>query len=103
MTDHKVMQRALNALENLIEYDFHGKPLTDSSVPVAMAIAALREALAHPEPEPDAWWLAYQTLGGDVGWRLSPTRSGAGVVNRLAGQENERALYLALPIEGENE
>lgn len=55
MTDHKVMQRALNALENLIEYDFHGKPLTDSSVPVAMAIAALREALANPKPEPVAW------------------------------------------------
>jgi hypothetical protein len=37
-----------------------------------------------------------QTLGGDTGWMLSWTQSGAGMCNRLSGEENERKLY-ALP------
>lgn len=43
-------------------------------------------------PEPTAWMLAVQTMGGDVGWKLSWTQSGAGVCNRLSGATHEKAL-----------
>ncbi len=46
--------------------------------------------------EPVAWMLNCQTLGGDTGWILSWTQSGAGLCNRLKGEENEKRLY-ALP------
>ena len=40
------MQMALEALESLIEYDFHGKPLDELDVAGKQAITALREAIA---------------------------------------------------------
>ena len=46
--------------------------------------------------EPVAWMLNCPTLGGDTGWILSWTQSGAGLCNRLQGEENEKRLY-ALP------
>ena len=46
--------------------------------------------------EPVAWMLNCQTLSGDTGWILSWTQSGAGLCNRLKGEENEKKLY-ALP------
>ena len=51
---------------------------------------------AMERQEPVAWMLNCQTLGGDTGWMLSWTQSGAGMCNRLSGEENERKLY-ALP------
>ena len=51
--------------------------------------------------EPVAWMLNCQTLGGDTGWRLSWTQSGAGQCTRLSGEENERKLYLAPGAKGE--
>ena len=49
------------------------------------------------QQEPVAWMLNCQTLGGDTGWILSWTQSGAGLCNRLQGEENEKRLY-ALPV-----
>ena len=65
------------------------------------AVANERDALqakveATERQEPVAWMLNCQTLGGDTGWMLSWTQSGAGMCNRLSGEENERKLY-ALP------
>lgn len=51
------------------------------------------EAAPVKLPEPVAWMLGCQTLGGDAGWKLSWSQSGAGVCNRLAGKEFEHALY----------
>ena len=58
-----------------------------------------RRALSHPAPaqaeqslEVVAWNLECQTLGGDTGWILSWSRSGAGLCNRLSGVEHEVAL-----------
>ena len=44
-------------------------------------------------PEPSAWMLGCQTMGGDVGWILSWSKSGAGVCHRLSGEEFEHPLY----------
>ena len=44
-------------------------------------------------PEPSAWMLGCQTMGGDVGWKLSWSKSGAGVCHRLSGEEFEHPLY----------
>lgn len=44
-------------------------------------------------PEPVAWMLGCQTMGGDVGWKLSWSKSGAGVCHRLNGEEFEQPLY----------
>ena len=58
---------------------------------------ALRARIEEMEQQkPAAWMLNCQTLGGDTGWMLSWTQSGAGMCNRLSGEENERKLY-ALP------
>ena len=55
---------------------------------------ALRAKIEATErQEPVAWMLNCQTLGGDTGWMLSWTQSGAGMCNRLSGEENERKLY----------
>lgn len=60
-------------------------------------IRELRDKIAEMEKqEPVAWMLNCQTLGGDTGWILSWTQSGAGLCNRLSGEENEKKLY-ALP------
>ena len=57
----------------------------------------LKAKIAEMEKqEPVAWMLNCQTLGGDTGWILSWTQSGAGLCNRLQGDENEKRLY-ALP------
>ena len=44
-------------------------------------------------PEPSAWMLGYQTMRGDVGWKLSFSQSGAGICQRLKGEEYEKRLY----------
>ena len=51
--------------------------------------------------EPVAWMLNCQTLGGDTGWILSWTQSGAGLCNRLSGEENEKKLYVLPGAKGE--
>ena len=48
---------------------------------------------AMEKQEPVAWMLNCQTLSGDTGWILSWTQSGAGLCNRLKGEENEKRLY----------
>ena len=58
------------------------------------AADAVMKVLAKQEPV--AWMLNCPTLGGDTGWILSWTQSGAGLCNRLSGEENEKKLY-ALP------
>ena len=65
------------------------------------AVSNERDALqakveATEQQKPAAWMLNCQTLGGDTGWMLSWTQSGAGMCNRLSGEENVRKLY-ALP------
>ena len=62
----------------------------------------LRAKVAEMEQqEPVAWMLNCPTLGGDTGWILSWTQSGAGLCNRLSGEENEKKLYLAPGAKGE--
>lgn len=51
------------------------------------------EAAPVQLPEPSAWMLGCQTMGGDVGWKLSWSKSGAGVCHRLSGEEFEHPLY----------
>ena len=66
--------------------------------------AALRAKIARMEQqEPVAWMLNCQTLGGDTGWILSWTQSGAGLCNRLQGEENEKRLYALPGAQGEEE
>ena len=63
---------------------------------------ALRAKIAEMEKqEPVAWMLNCQTLGGDTGWILSWTQSGAGLCNRLQGEENEKRLYALPGVQGE--
>ena len=62
----------------------------------------LRTKIAEMEnQEPVAWMLNCQTLGGDTGWILSWTQSGAGLCNRLSGEENEKKLYALPSAKGE--
>lgn len=53
------------------------------------------ELAALQEQEPVAWMLECQTMTGDTCWRLSWSRSGAGVCRRLNGDAHEKPLYLA--------
>ncbi len=55
--------------------------------------AAIEQALTPGEPV--AWMLECQTHTGDTAWKLSWSRSGAGVCNRLQGQWHEKPLYEA--------
>ena len=50
---------------------------------------------------PVAWMLNCPTLGGGTGWILSWTQSGAGLCNRLSGEENEKKLYALPGAQGE--
>lgn len=52
-----------------------------------------------PMPEPVAWMLAVQTMGGDRGWKLSWTQSGAGVCHRLSGDAHEKSLITTTQAE----
>ena len=73
------------------------KKLWDQYVALEKERDALRAKIAEMEQqEPVAWMLNCPTLGGDTGWILSWTQSGAGLCNRLQGEENEKRLY-ALP------
>lgn len=71
-------------------------PFGDMHLAIQAALAAAPqppEAAPVQLPEPVAWMLGCQTLGGDAGWKLSWSQSGAGVCNRLTGKEFEHALY----------
>ena len=46
---------------------------------------------------PVAWMLECPTTTGDTDWRLSWSRIGAGLCNRLQGEEHEKPLYTAPP------
>lgn len=59
------------------------------------ALKAWKEEVEKQEPK--AWMLECQTLGGDTGWILSWTQSGAGLCDRLKGEEHEKPLY-ARPV-----
>lgn len=63
---------------------------------IQRALQAEAKIGAMEQREPAAWMLNCPTLGGDTGWILSWTQSGAGLCNRLSGEENEKKLY-ALP------
>lgn len=78
-----------------------GVPTTEEGMFILSSsfIIANVRALSHPVPvqaeqslEVVAWNLECQTLGGDTGWILSWSRSGAGLCNRLSGVEHEVAL-----------
>ena len=56
-------------------------------------VVELEAQQAVQMPEPAAWLLGCQTMGGEVGWKLSFSQSGAGVCHRLNGAEHEQALY----------
>ena len=46
---------------------------------------------------PVAWMLECPTMTGDTGWILSWSQSGAGLCNRLQGEEHEKPLYTSPP------
>ena len=70
------------------------RKLWDQYVALENECDTLRAKIAEMEKqEPVAWMLNCQTLGGDTGWILSWTQSGAGLCNRLSGEENEKKLY----------
>lgn len=50
--------------------------------------------ICEPEDEPVAWIIGYQTMTGDIGKKLSWSKSAAEVCNRLQGEEYETPLYL---------
>ena len=106
-TKDAALRLALDALEFSKSYldelaDVHGtskkaKP-GSTSWHVDRAIATCREALAqNDEQEPVAWMLECPTMTGDTGWILSWSRIGAGLCNRLQGEEHEKPLYTAPP------
>ena len=106
-TKDEALKQALEALEFSKSYldelaDVHGtskkaKP-GSTSWHVDRAIATCREALAqNDEQEPVAWMLECPTMTGDTGWILSWSRIGAGLCNRLQGEEHEKPLYTAPP------
>ena len=106
-TKDKALKMALEALEFSKSYldelaDVHGtskkaKP-GSTSWNVDRAIAACRAALAQKdEQEPVAWMLECPTMSGDTGWILSWSQSGAGLCDRLRGEEHEKPLYTAPP------
>ena len=49
--------------------------------------------MSENEIKPIAWMLECQNMGNGTGWKLSWTRSGAGVCLRLNGEAHEVALY----------
>ena len=85
--------------------DWENEPETEAAykehIAAADGLAALASAAQPPEPEceypplpePAAWMLACQTMGGDVAWILSWTQSGAGLCDRLPGEAHEKPLY----------
>ena len=85
----------LLALEALVAVEQTDTPYLST---VLGAIEACSEALAQKdEQEPVAWMLECPTMTGDTGWILSWSRSGAGLCNRLQGEEHEKPLYTAPP------
>lgn len=56
-----------------------------------LVIADELEAMLKQEPA--AWMLECPTCTGDLTWKLSWSKSGAGVCNRLSGDSHEKALY----------
>jgi hypothetical protein len=50
-------------------------------------------------PEPVAWMLACQTMGGDIGWKLSWSQSGVGICHRLSGEVHEKRLITTTQAE----
>ena len=101
-TKDEALKQALDALGRVAGDDLQRwKKVADpGSIAwhVLRAIATCREALAQKdEQEPVAWMLEHQTMTGDTGWILSWTRTGAGLCNRLQGEEHEKPLYTAPP------
>ena len=83
------------ALEALVAVEQTDTPYLST---VLGAIEACSEALAQKdEQEPVAWMLECPTMTGDTGWILSWSRIGAGLCNRLQGEEHEKPLYTAPP------
>ena len=94
-TKDEALKMALEALENLDGIDTETECVT---IDVATEIIACRAALAQKdEQEPVAWMLECPTMTGDTDWILSWSQSGAGVCDRLQGEEHEKPLYAAVP------
>ena len=92
-TKDEALKQALEALETLDGLDTETECVT---IDVGAEITALRAALAQKdEQEPVAWMLECPTMTGDTGWILSWSRIGAGLCDRLQGEEHEKPLYTA--------
>ena len=93
-TKDEALKQALAALEDI--HPGNMTPMAEKAWDTAITVC--REALAQKdEQEPVAWMLEYQTMTGDTDWRLSWSRIGAGLCNRLQGGEHEKPLYTAPP------
>ena len=62
----EALKLALEALENLISYDYHGQPDNGIDIAGVEALTAIKEALAQPAQEPVAWM-----SDQDVGFKKS--------------------------------
>ncbi len=102
-TKDDALRLALAALETCTPGDYSTGHVMNpwyDELGVEKAITACREALAQKdeqEKEPVAWMLECPTMTGDTGWILSWSRIGAGLCNRLQGEEHEKPLYTAPP------
>ena len=70
MTKEEALKLALEALENLINYDYSGQPDNGIDLAGAEAITAIKEALSQPAQEPVAW--GYRNNDGAIYDCISP-------------------------------
>jgi hypothetical protein len=73
-------QQVLDALYGTIAYDYHGKPLDEKDTACDKAADVIEARLAHPEPEPVAWYwsrgveftIAFEEMDGHAPLYLHP-------------------------------
>ena len=95
-TKDEALKQALDALK--LGAAMYSPAGTAHAQIAAAAIIACRAALAQKdEQKPAAWMLECPTMTGRTGWILSWSRSGAGLCDRLQGEEHEKPLYTAPP------
>lgn len=87
----------------VLVYRSHLEEITAERDTLRAELAELRAWKEGVEKqEPVAWMLRCQMFTGDTAWSLSWTQSGAGMCNRLRGDENEAPLY-ARPVPAQSE
>ena len=78
---------------SITEDGYYASCMKGNGYTVEPMYLAPQPAAPQVQAEPVAWMLERQNMGGDTSWVLSWSRSGAGVCNRLAGEQSEKPLY----------